>query len=195
MNTVLQLRLHPQLVALRERLAAEGVDAAHDVCLTYITARGRWYDVSWKGSRRALRRASSTNIGIHFFDLLLWLFGPAWTAAKSTCATERRIGGVLELERARVRWFLSTEVADLPFAAATRRQDHLSIDYGRRRTRSSSAKVSPICTRASTKRCSAGRGFGIEDAGRRSSCRIGSGTRRASQPLSAPHPLARGEAR
>src|SRR5688572_13655052 len=74
--TVLQLRQHPTLVALRDRLRSAGGD--HDVSLTYITARGGWYDVSWKGS---VERSGgvATNIGIHFFDLLLWLFGPMET--------------------------------------------------------------------------------------------------------------------
>src|SRR3989442_8002266 len=74
--TVLQLRLHPQLIALRERLHQVPSSAPHEVCLTYVTARGRWYDVSWKGS--AERSGGIViNIGIHLFDLLLWLFGPA----------------------------------------------------------------------------------------------------------------------
>jgi UDP-N-acetyl-2-amino-2-deoxyglucuronate dehydrogenase len=112
--TVLQLRLHPQLIALRERLRAAAI-AQHDVCLTYCTARGRWYDVSWKGSDER-SGGIVTNIGIHLFDLLLWLFGPV-TGCEVHLRDERRIGGFLELERARVRWFLSTDVADLPFVA------------------------------------------------------------------------------
>src|SRR5262245_2410020 len=70
-NTVLQLRLHPQLIALRDRMAAERPGRPHDVRLTYVTARGRWYDVSWKGSDER-SGGIVTNIGIHFFDLLLW---------------------------------------------------------------------------------------------------------------------------
>jgi UDP-N-acetyl-2-amino-2-deoxyglucuronate dehydrogenase len=115
-NTVLQLRLHPQLIALRARLRAEQSSDRHEVCLSYVTARGRWYDVSWKGSDER-SGGIVTNIGIHFFDLLLWLFGPV-----STCEVhvreQRRMAGYLELERARVRWFLSADSADLPFAPA-----------------------------------------------------------------------------
>jgi len=110
--TVLQLRLHPQLIALRQKLLASG-KTGHDVCLTYCTSRGRWYDVSWKGSDER-SGGIVTNIGIHFFDLLLWLFG-SLTSCEVHLRDERRIGGFLELERARVRWFLSTDVADLPF--------------------------------------------------------------------------------
>ena len=83
--TVLQLRLHPQLMALRTALHADNGAAMHDVCLTYITARGRWYDVSWKGSDER-SGGIVTNIGIHFFYLLLWLFGEAGRA-KCTSAT------------------------------------------------------------------------------------------------------------
>jgi UDP-N-acetyl-2-amino-2-deoxyglucuronate dehydrogenase len=112
-HTVLQLRLHPQLVALRERIAAESSSEQHEVTLTYITARGRWYDTSWKGSDER-SGGIVTNIGIHFFDLLLWLFGPV-SACEVHVRDTRRIGGFLELARARVRWFLSTEIKDLPF--------------------------------------------------------------------------------
>ena len=111
--TVLQLRLHPTLIALRERL--QSGSAAHEVSLAYVTARGRWYDVSWKGS---VERSGgvATNIGIHLFDLLLWLFGPARKVAVHL-RESKRLAGHLELERARVSWFLSTDARDLPFSA------------------------------------------------------------------------------
>src|SRR5207253_4788238 len=113
-RTVLQLRLHPSLIALRERLAAEAAGREpHDVCLTYITARGRWYDTSWKGSEER-SGGIVTNIGIHFFDLLLWLFGRA-VRCEVHIRDRRRTAGFLELERARVRWMLSTDYTDLPF--------------------------------------------------------------------------------
>ncbi len=112
-TTVLQLRLHPHLVDLRERMSRQTA-REHDVCLTYVTARGRWYDVSWKGSDER-SGGIVTNIGIHLFDLLLWLFGPA-VGCEVHLREPRRIGGFLQLARARVRWFLSTESADLPFA-------------------------------------------------------------------------------
>jgi UDP-N-acetyl-2-amino-2-deoxyglucuronate dehydrogenase len=112
-HTVLQLRLHPQLMALRETLRAQPAARLYDVCLTYVTARGRWYDVSWKGSDER-SGGIVTNIGIHLFDLLLWLFGPV-TACEVHPREGRRTAGYLALERARVRWFLSTDRRDLPF--------------------------------------------------------------------------------
>lgn len=111
--TVLQLRLHPDLVALKARLDANPAKM-HEVTLTYITGRGRWYNVSWKGSEER-SGGVVTNIGIHFFDLLLWLFG----GVESSTVLYReptKTSGVLQLEHARVRWSLSTDIRDLPFA-------------------------------------------------------------------------------
>src|SRR3954471_22005475 len=99
-NTVLQLRLHPQLIALRDQISASKPKDLHDVSLTYITARGSWYDVSWKGSEER-SGGLVTNIGIHFFDLLLWLFGQVSSCAVHARET-RRMRGSLLLERARV---------------------------------------------------------------------------------------------
>ena len=111
--TVLQLRLHPALVAFRERLrAAPG--KRHVVQLAYLTARGRWYDVSWKGVEER-SGGIVTNIGIHFFDLLLWLFGPVESAAVHL-REPKRAAGTLVLAHADVTWYLSAEAADLPFA-------------------------------------------------------------------------------
>jgi UDP-N-acetyl-2-amino-2-deoxyglucuronate dehydrogenase len=112
-STVLQLRLHPALVALKEKLAAEPASARHEVCLTYITGRGPWYGVSWKGSPQR-SGGLSTNIGIHFFDLLVWLFGSV-AGSQTHLREDKREAGFLELERARVTWFLSTDFRDLPF--------------------------------------------------------------------------------
>ena len=112
-NTVLQLRLHPSLVALKARLEQEPRGGQHDVCLTYITARGAWYNVSWKGSEER-SGGLVTNIGIHFFDLLLWLFGPV-VGVRLHQREPERMAGFIELERARVQWLLSTRTADLPF--------------------------------------------------------------------------------
>ncbi|MGE0443852.1 MAG: Gfo/Idh/MocA family protein [Vicinamibacterales bacterium] len=108
--SVLQLRLHPALIALRDRLAAAG-SARHEVELTYVTARGRWYDVSWKGSEER-SGGLVLNIGIHFFDLLLWLFGPVLETAVYE-RTPRHAVGRLDFERATVRWLLSSEPAHL----------------------------------------------------------------------------------
>lgn len=113
--TVLQLRLHPDLVALRDRLRQARADGPHDVTLTYITARGIWYHYSWKGDA-ARSGGIITNIGVHLFDLMLWLFG-ACEACRVYHRDSRRAVGYLELARARVRWFLSVDPADLPFVA------------------------------------------------------------------------------
>jgi UDP-N-acetyl-2-amino-2-deoxyglucuronate dehydrogenase len=109
---VLQLRLHPSLVAFRERLRAQP-DKRHAVELAYLTARGRWYDVSWKGVDER-SGGIVTNIGIHFFDLLVWLFGPVQNAAVHLRETKRAAGSLV-LANADVRWYLSAESVDLPF--------------------------------------------------------------------------------
>jgi UDP-N-acetyl-2-amino-2-deoxyglucuronate dehydrogenase len=110
--TVLQLRLHPALVAFRERLLAEPAKR-HTVQLSYLTARGRWYDVSWKGVDER-SGGIVTNIGIHFFDLLLWLFGPL-QKSEVHLRDGKRAAGTLALANADVQWYLSAEAADLPF--------------------------------------------------------------------------------
>jgi UDP-N-acetyl-2-amino-2-deoxyglucuronate dehydrogenase len=113
-NAVLQLRLHPRLLSLRERLQAEQGTRQHDVLLTYVTARGNWYHQSWKG---VLEKSGgiATNIGVHFFDLLLWLFGSVGES-RVYHSDSKRMSGFIELERARLNWFLSIDAADLPFA-------------------------------------------------------------------------------
>ena len=113
---MLQLRLHPAADrAARARSRAKRRRSTHDVCLTYVTARGRWYDVSWKGSDER-SGGIVTNIGIHLFDLLLWLFGPGdeLRGAPARRAAHRRLSSSSSARA--VRWFLSTDVADLPFA-------------------------------------------------------------------------------
>lgn len=108
--TVLQLRLHPALRRFREEVLA--TRGTHDVRLTYVTARGAWYRYSWK-SDPARSGGVAVNIGIHFFDLLLWCFGGT-RRVEVHLAEPQRMAGVLELDRARVQWFLSTESRDLP---------------------------------------------------------------------------------
>jgi UDP-N-acetyl-2-amino-2-deoxyglucuronate dehydrogenase len=110
---ILQLRAHPKLIALREALLQQRGSRQHDVCLTYITARGGWYHVSWKGVMEK-SGGIATNIGIHFFDLLLWLFGEAGEC-RVHYADPMRMAGFLELEHACVKWYLSVDAADLPF--------------------------------------------------------------------------------
>lgn len=158
---VLQLRVHPRLVELRERLLREGAGRQRDVVLTYVTARGHWYHISWKGQ---LEKSGGvgTNIGIHLFDLLLWLFGAAGEAQVHH-ADPQRMAGFLELERARVRWFLSVDVNDLPFVAQPGRQTtHRSIAVDGEELEFTEG-FTDLHTRV-YEEILAGRGFGIEEA-------------------------------
>jgi UDP-N-acetyl-2-amino-2-deoxyglucuronate dehydrogenase len=115
-TTILQLRVHPAILALRERVRAEAPAAGkHDVELTYVTARGRWYFYSWKGDEKK-SGGIATNIGVHFFDMLHFIFG-ALQESRVHVSEPGRAAGRLEYEKARVRWFLSVDAADLPEAA------------------------------------------------------------------------------
>jgi UDP-N-acetyl-2-amino-2-deoxyglucuronate dehydrogenase len=158
--TILQLRLHPKLLALRQKLqAANGI--RHRVSLTYITARGYWYGASWKGNAER-SGGLLVNIGIHLFDLLLWLFGPAGDC-ELFCNDHDRATGALTLATADVDWSLSTREEDLPFDAVPggptsyRRLlvdgEHVEFSDG----------FTDLHTRA-YEEILAGRGFGIEDA-------------------------------
>jgi UDP-N-acetyl-2-amino-2-deoxyglucuronate dehydrogenase len=111
-HTILQLRLHPELLKLRESLRNETTGKQHDVILTYITGRGNWYHVSWKGQNEK-SGGIATNIGIHLFDLLIWLFGYAGEI-RLYHSDPKCMSGFIEMERARVRWFLSVDINDLP---------------------------------------------------------------------------------
>lgn len=109
-STILQLRLHPAIQALKDKFAA--TNTRHSVDLTYITSRGRWYHASWKGDEHR-SGGVATNIGIHFFDMLGHVFGPV----RSSVAHLReasRAAGFLAYEKADVRWFLSVDGNDLP---------------------------------------------------------------------------------
>lgn len=111
---ILQLRLHPAIAALREKVRASSADRIYDVDLTYITSRGNWYYGSWKGDL-AKSGGIATNIGVHFYDMLTWIFGPVKRNIVHVHIHDRA-AGYLELERARVRWFLSINAATLPEA-------------------------------------------------------------------------------
>lgn len=159
--TVLQLRLHPQLMALKAKLASEADSARHEVVLKYVTTRGRWYDVSWKGSEER-SGGIVTNIGIHFFDLLLWLFGSVERCAVHV-REARRIGGTLDLARAHVKWFLSVDQQDLPFALQPGvRSTHRSIAVDGQEVEFSDG-FTDLHTRV-YEEALAGRGFGIDAA-------------------------------
>jgi UDP-N-acetyl-2-amino-2-deoxyglucuronate dehydrogenase len=109
---VLQLRLHPSIKALRDKIRKGPKDKIHDIDLTYITSRGNWYHYSWKGN---LQKSGgiATNIGIHFFDMLIWIFGDV-TQNITHRLEEDKASGYLELEQARIRWYLSIDANDLP---------------------------------------------------------------------------------
>ena len=110
--TVLQLRVHPKLVKLREDILKSNPDHQFDVSLTYVTRRGPWYGVSWKGSEEK-SGGVAMNIGVHFFDMLMWLFGSV-QECQVHLRQKEKMAGFLALERADVRWFLSVDADDLP---------------------------------------------------------------------------------
>lgn len=114
---VLQLRLHPSIKELKNKVAGAKKDKKYEIDLTYITSRGRWYDYSWKGDL-SKSGGVATNIGIHFFDMLIWIFG-AIQSQKVFLNQPRKASGYIELENARVRWFLSIDKDDLPEQAVS----------------------------------------------------------------------------
>lgn len=185
-NTILQLRLHPAILALRTAMAAAG--RVHDVDVTYITARGHWYEYSWKG-RLEQSGGIATNIGIHFFDMLLWVFGAARHSALHL-AEPNRAAGYLDLERARVRWFLSVDAQDLPASLAGQglrsyrsiQVDGAEIEF--------SEGFADLHTR-SYEEILRGRGFGLEET--RASIQLAHAIRHAAvqPPAGDYHPLAK----
>jgi UDP-N-acetyl-2-amino-2-deoxyglucuronate dehydrogenase len=110
--TILQLRVHPVLLELKEKLDADTSGKQHDVLLSYVTSRGPWYHISWKGDVEK-SGGIATNIGIHFFDMLQWLFGKPGMI-KVHRSEDKSMSGFVEFERAQVRWFLSVDEKDLP---------------------------------------------------------------------------------
>ena len=118
--TILQLRLHPSIIELKEQIANGPKDKIYNVDLTYLTSRGNWYYTSWKGDVTK-SGGIATNIGIHFFDMLSWIFGDL---KKNVVHLHNhdRAAGYLEFEKARVRWFLSINDALLPKEAIEKKQ-------------------------------------------------------------------------
>lgn len=128
-NTILQLRLHPEIAALKKKVESAPPDKIFDIDLTYITSRGHWYYASWKGDPQK-SGGIATNIGIHFFDMLLWIFGEV-RYNEVYLRSHDRASGYLELARARVRWFLSIDQETIPSAiraAGIRTYRMLEID-------------------------------------------------------------------
>ena len=127
--TILQLRLHPAIIELKEKIAAEPKGKKHLIELDYITSRGHWYFASWKGDIQK-SGGIATNIGVHFFDMLMWIFGDV----KENIVTQHSkdtASGILNLEKATVKWHLSIDVNTLPEkvrAAGKRTYRILNID-------------------------------------------------------------------
>jgi len=160
-NTILQLRLHPNIIQLKKEVEAAPSDKIFDVTLTYITSRGKWYHHSWKGDE-GKSGGIATNIGIHFFDMLLWVFGEK-KELKITSYEADKASGILELKRARVKWMLSIDENDVPAEAKAK---------GKRTFRSlqmngNEIEFSDGFTELHTKSYAeilAGRGFGLAEA-------------------------------
>lgn len=110
--TILQLRHHPSIIALREKVMKGPTDKIYDIDLTYITSRGNWYYTSWKGNESKSGGVAS-NIGVHFYDMLTWIFGDI-QLNKVHLHSHDRAAGYLEFKQARVRWFLSIDETTLP---------------------------------------------------------------------------------
>lgn len=119
-HTILQLRLHPSIIQLKQQINAQQSKTKHEVDLTYITSRGKWYDISWKGDAEK-SGGVATNIGVHFFDMLSWIFG-AVQDIETHVHEKHKAAGYLEFENARVRWFLSIDAHDLPAGIKQKQQ-------------------------------------------------------------------------
>jgi UDP-N-acetyl-2-amino-2-deoxyglucuronate dehydrogenase len=127
--TILQLRLHPAIIALKEKIAASSAGKKYDINLQYITSRGNWYHTSWKGDIQK-SGGIATNIGVHFFDMLMWIFGPV-VENNVRLHTRDTAAGNLVLQKANVNWMLSIDENGLPAdvrAAGKRTYRILSID-------------------------------------------------------------------
>jgi len=155
---ILQLRHHPSVAGLKRALAPNHSHIRHQVQLTYVTRRGRWYDQSWKGDS-AKSGGLAMNLGVHFFDALLWIFGRCEEVHVDE-ESDRRMSGVLEMDRATVRWTLSVDAADLPTGA--KGHAHRLLDIGGQRVDFSHGFED--LHRKAYEEILAGRGFGIEDA-------------------------------
>jgi UDP-N-acetyl-2-amino-2-deoxyglucuronate dehydrogenase len=159
-NTILQLRVHPSIIALRNSVRQEDVSTKHDVDLTYVTSRGHWYLQSWKGEQKK-SGGIATNIGVHFYDMLHFLFG-ALQQNEVHYSSATKAAGYLEYEHARVRWFLSIDVDDVPAdARAEGKRTYRSITCDGEEIEFSTG-FADLHTR-SYEEILAGRGFGLEE--------------------------------
>jgi UDP-N-acetyl-2-amino-2-deoxyglucuronate dehydrogenase len=159
--TILQLRLHPVIIALKESIAKGPAGKVYDVDLNYITSRGKWYFISWKGDL-SKSGGIATNIGIHFFDMLTWIFGDVLENVVKE-HTADHAAGFLQLEKARVNWFLSINPKYLPESVlASGKRTFRSITMDGTEIEFSEG-FTDLHTR-SYEQILAGNGFGLEDA-------------------------------
>jgi UDP-N-acetyl-2-amino-2-deoxyglucuronate dehydrogenase len=157
---ILQLRHHEAILKLREKVAAAPSDRKFDVELTYITSRGKWYAESWKGDPRK-SFGVATNIGVHFYDMLHFIFGKLQRNVVHHHG-ESKAAGYLEYERTRVRWFLSIDAQDLPDAVKGKKPTFRNIDISGEQLEFSEGFTDLHTT--SYREALAGRGYGLEDA-------------------------------
>ena len=159
-NTILQLRLHPAIIALKQKVNSTP-DKVFDIDLTYITSRGQWYHSSWKGEL-AKSGGIGTNIGVHFFDMLQWIFGEVKSNSVHVMQAEKA-AGFLEFKRANVRWFLSIDYDDVPEAARAKgMRTFRSIQVAGEELEFSEG-FTDLHTR-SYEEIISGKGFGLKDA-------------------------------
>lgn len=186
--TILQLRLHDSIVALKKQVDEGPDDKIYDVDLTYITSRGKWYYASWKGDI-GKSGGIATNIGVHFYDMLQWIFGPVKQNIVHVKSFDR-VAGYMEFEKARVRYFLSINAECLPENAVQgekRTYRTISIDGNEFEFSAGFTELHTL----SYRKILAGEGFRISDA--RNCIQIVSDIRHAS-PIGLKddyHPLAK----
>ena len=160
-NTILQLRLHPNIKKLKEEVERAPSSKRFEVDLNYITSRGKWYFHSWKGEE-IKSGGIATNIGIHFFDMLLWVFGGLRKSMVSAYEADHA-AGLLELERATIKWALSINEDHLPAEvkkAGKRTYRSLKMDGQEIEFSDGFTELHTI----SYKEILAGRGFGLKEA-------------------------------
>lgn len=157
---ILQLRHHKAILDLKAKVASEASEHKYDVELTYITSRGKWYMESWKGDPRK-SFGIATNIGVHFYDMLHFIFGKLQRNVVHY-TSNHKAAGYLEYEKARVRWFLSIDANDLPLSVKGKKPTYRSITVNGEEIEFSEGFTDLHTT--SYQEILAGRGYGIEDA-------------------------------
>jgi len=174
-NTIFQLRLHPTIIELKKKMDADNSGKIYDIDLTYITSRGHWYFTSWKAQDEK-SGGIATNIGVHFYDMLTWIFGDV-TQNIVHVLEPKRASGYLELKKARVRWYLSVDYEALPQEVKEKGQRTFRSLTIEGKEFEFSEGFTELHNR-SYEEILAGNGFGLEDA--RSSTEIVHAIRHAS---------------